>query len=191
MRLFATTYKLQDEMTKILISSRLKGKAAEWFRSKPEHIEMSTDDLLLAMRGMFNHRPNKLARKREFEGRIWKRGEAFGTYVHDKIILANWVTIEEEDIIDYIVDGITDLNLQDQARIQGFTTTASLLKAFEKITLRPKGQRDGFIASKGQQDGTTTTKPHGGVKQQRIDGGQLETLLQLWRTKSPECGLSD
>lgn len=160
-RLLATTYKLQDDFTKILIGSRLKGKAAEWFRSKPEYIETPTDDLLRAMKSMFDHRPNKLTRKKEFEERIWKKGETFSTYMHDKVILANRVPIEEEDIIDYIVDGISDLNLQNQARIQGFATTESLLKAFEKITFRPKGQQDGVAA----------TRPRGGAKQQKDGEG--------------------
>lgn len=145
-RLLASTYFLQDEMVKILIGAKLKGRAAEWFRSKPEHLEMSTNDLLAKMKAMFDHRPNKLARKKEFEGRVWRRSEAFAAYMHDKIILANRVPVGEDDLVDYIVDGISDLNLQDQARIQGFTTTASLLRAFEKVTLRPRGQRDGNVA---------------------------------------------
>jgi len=56
-RLLMTTYELQDNLVKILIGSRLKGRAAEWFRSRPEYIEMSTNDLLLAMRAMFSLPP--------------------------------------------------------------------------------------------------------------------------------------
>jgi len=114
------------------------------------------------MGAMFNHRPNKLARKRDFERRIWKRGEAFSAYMHDKIILANRVPIEEDDIIDYIINGIMDPNLQDQARIQGFTTTASLLKAFEKITPQ----------SKKQQDSDAVIKSFGEVRHRKGDGGE-------------------
>lgn len=80
--------------------------------------------------------------------------------MHDKIVLANKVPVEADDIIDYIIDGITDLSLQDQGRIQGFTTTVSLLKAFEGIILRPRGQRDNIAA----------TKPNGIAKQQKSDG---------------------
>lgn len=67
MRLLASTYCLRDEMARILIGARLKGKAAEWFRSKSEHLEMTTNDLLAEMKAMFDYRPNKLARKKEFE----------------------------------------------------------------------------------------------------------------------------
>lgn len=72
--------------------------------------------------------------------------------MHDKIILANRVPIEEDDLVDYIVDGISDLNLQDQARIQRFTTTTSLLKAFEKVTLRSREQQDRSAVLIGRPD---------------------------------------
>lgn len=78
MRLLASTYRLQDEMVRILIGARLKGKAAEWFRSKSEQLEMTANDLLVEMKAMFDHCPNRLVRKKEFEERVWKRGEAFG-----------------------------------------------------------------------------------------------------------------
>lgn len=171
-RLLASTYLLQDEMARILIGARLRGKAAEWFRSRPDHLEMTTNDLLMEMKAMFDHRPNKLVRKKEFEGRIWRRGETFGAYMHDKIILANRVPVEEDDLIDYIVDGISDLNLQDQARIQGFTTTTSLLRAFEKVTLRPRGQRDGNAAPtrrllwEGERGGLTREHGSEGVTEE-------------------------
>jgi hypothetical protein len=175
-RLLATTYRLRDEMVKILICSRLKGKAAEWFRSKPEHLEKTTDDLLVAMKAMFNHRPNKLARTKELKGRIWKRGETFSAYMHDKIILANRVPVEEDDLIDYIVDDISDLSLQGQARMHGFTTTASLLKALEKVTLRPRGQRDSNAAPEGRPDAAAWEKGargfRGSTRQRESDGGE-------------------
>lgn len=38
-RLLASTYHLRDKMVRILIGARLKGKAAEWFRSKSEQLE--------------------------------------------------------------------------------------------------------------------------------------------------------
>jgi len=58
-----------------------------------------------------------------------------------------------------IYRGITDLNLQDQARIQRFSTTASLLEAFKKIALR----------SRDQQDSIAATRSNRGIKQSRGD----------------------
>lgn len=60
LKLIKTTYHLADEYVKILIGMRSKGKASEWLQSKPQHIEMSVDDLLNEMREMYDHRPSKI-----------------------------------------------------------------------------------------------------------------------------------
>lgn len=87
---------------------------------------------------MFDHRPSKLALRKEFENRVWTTGENFSEYYHEKIILGNRVPIPREEIIDYLIDGITDPWLRDQARIGRFRTTADLLESFEKITLNSR-----------------------------------------------------
>lgn len=69
MKFLSTAYKLNDDLTKILISMKLKERALEWFHSKPEYIEMTPDMLLDGLRGMFYHRPNKITRQC-FEERI-------------------------------------------------------------------------------------------------------------------------
>jgi hypothetical protein len=115
---------------------RLKGKANEWFHSRPELIEMNFESLLSQIKAMFCHQLNKLARRRKFEGRVWKRGKPFSEYFHEKTILANHVPIDAEEVVDYLIEGIPDASLRDQARIQRFDTPISLLSAFGKITLR-------------------------------------------------------
>ncbi|KAL2737012.1 Protein THO1 [Vespula squamosa] len=55
-----TAYNLEDNMTKILIGMRLKEKALEWFHSKPEFIEMTSNNLLVALKGIFYHRQNRI-----------------------------------------------------------------------------------------------------------------------------------
>ncbi|KMQ89234.1 hypothetical protein RF55_11159 [Lasius niger] len=110
---------------------------------KAEHVEMPLVELLANLRSMFAHRSNKVAKRKLFENRIWKRGEAFGDYLHDKIIMANQVPVDDSEIVDYVIEGIPDPSLKDQARIQRFESTAELLRAFEKVTLRSRGQPDG------------------------------------------------
>lgn len=68
-----STYTLTDEKTKILISARMKGKALEWFHSKPENLELSLDNILRNMKGMFDHKPRIL--RKQFEERAWKFSE--------------------------------------------------------------------------------------------------------------------
>jgi len=40
--------------------------------------------------------------------------------------------------MEYIIDEIPEANLRDQARIGQITTKASLLRAFEKVSLKDK-----------------------------------------------------
>lgn len=132
------TYSLNDDTTKVMIGSRLKGKAINWFHSKPEHIGLAVGDLLAELRSMFSYKQNKVTIRKQFEERVWKKDEGFSDYFHEKLILANHVPVADDEIIDYIIDGIPDPVLKDQARIQGFRSRASL-EAFQRVTLRQKG----------------------------------------------------
>ena len=66
-KLLRLTYKLDDDAARILIGLRLKGKALEWFHSKPEHIIMTFDNLLDELKAMFHRRWNKIITRKRFE----------------------------------------------------------------------------------------------------------------------------
>jgi len=138
LRLLKRTYRLDDEHARILIGMRLRGKALEWLHSKAELIELSVEDLLGELKIMFDNRPSKLTLRKKFEERVWKKGESFGDYIHQKVILGNRVPIEEEELIEYIIDGIPERTLRDQARVSGLKTRASLMASFERVTLWDK-----------------------------------------------------
>lgn len=69
---------------------------------------------------------------------MWRKGETFQEYLHEKTILGNRVPIEKDKLLEYIIEGdiVPDIAMHDQARMQGFSSVDGLLKAFEKITLR-------------------------------------------------------
>jgi len=98
-RFLKATYRLSDDQVKLLIGVRLKKRAFDWFHSKPEFIRMPFEVLLGQMRAMFRHRESKLALRRKFESRIWKKEEAFREYIHEKIILGNRVPVDERAIL--------------------------------------------------------------------------------------------
>jgi len=75
LRLLMRTYQLDSNNAKVLLGMRLKGKAAEWFHSCPEHIELSIEEILTEMKKMFDCRQSRLKRRRRFEKRCWKTGE--------------------------------------------------------------------------------------------------------------------
>lgn len=129
-------HRLTDCEAMVLLGSRLRGKAAEWFHSRPEYVTMTIDDLSREMRTMFHHLPNRASRKRDFEQRRWKYGERFSDYYHQKIILGNRVPVDEEEMIEYLIEGIPDVILRNQARIERFQTRGALFSAFEKVVLQ-------------------------------------------------------
>ncbi|KAI4489989.1 hypothetical protein M0804_004171 [Polistes exclamans] len=52
-----TTYRLNDDVARILIGMRLRSKALEWMHSRPEFLETNLNDLMERFESMFYHRP--------------------------------------------------------------------------------------------------------------------------------------
>lgn len=138
LKLLRNSYSLDENFLRILIGTKLKGKELEWLYSRTEHIEMNTEELLRTMGKIFDHRTNRITLRKEFEERSWKSTESFSEYHHDKMILAGQVGVHEEEMVDYMIDGISDITLRNQARMHRFSTPSDLLDAFEQITLSPR-----------------------------------------------------
>lgn len=49
--------------------------------------------------------------------------------------MANQVPGDDEEMIEYLIDGITSVQLRNQARLQQFKTKSDLLATFENINL--------------------------------------------------------
>lgn len=76
-RLIRETYRVSENTARILVGMKLRRRALEWFHSRPEHIEMPVEELLDEMRGLFDHRPAKIERRKQCEKRKWKPEESF------------------------------------------------------------------------------------------------------------------
>lgn len=133
--LLCTTYELDSHATKILVGSKLKGKTFEWYHSRVKYLSMDLDGLLKEMEIMFDQPLGKLEARRQFERRRWQKEETFADYCHNKIILGNRVPISDDEIVDYINDGIPYEDLQNQARINSFSSVQELLNAFKKVKI--------------------------------------------------------
>ena len=96
---------------------------------------MPIDDLVKELRDIFGDRVDRIAARREFERQTWKREETFAEYTHRKTILANRIQIGEEELIEYLIDGIPDHSLRNHAKLQKFKSRASLLEPFRGVTL--------------------------------------------------------
>ena len=78
---------------------------------------MPVGTLFTELGTMFDNRPNRLTLKKKFEERCWKVNETFCDYFHEEFILAKAVPVAEDELVDYIIDGIQDTNMRNQARI--------------------------------------------------------------------------
>jgi len=135
-----SAYNLTDDLTRILIAARLKGKAQEWFHSNSTYTEIAVDELLLELKNMFFHELGRVHMRKQFEQRVWRRDETFNEYLHQKVILGNRIKIEEDEMVEYVIEGIPDPVLRDQARVQRLRTRSALLEAFERVSLRGREQ---------------------------------------------------
>lgn len=160
--LIRNTYELDENATKILISSKLRGKAQEWYHSLADHLTLSVDMLLDKMDAMFNQPIGRLERRRQFEDRQWKRDETFSDYCHSKLILGNRVPIADDEMIDYLVEGIPSESLRNQAKIQSFPSVQALLTAFRKIKLSTTD--------------VTARREYGGTKPNRFKNQESKTI---------------
>lgn len=97
-------------------------------------------ELIDFMRRMFDHRPVKIKLHRKFEKRSWRNDESFSDYYYDKVIFASKLSIDEDELIDCVIDGIPEIPLRNQARMHRFETKEDLLRAFEQIKLRPENK---------------------------------------------------
>lgn len=143
--LVRTTYALNDNAARVVLGFKLKNQVLRWFHSKPDNLETPIDRLLEQMRDLFDYRPTTFELRRRFERREWKSDEPFSTYFYDKIILAERVPVKEDELVDYLIDGIPDKFLQNQAHMQRFEKKEILLRAFEKIKLRKVKQEKGKL----------------------------------------------
>ncbi|XP_054090326.1 uncharacterized protein LOC128922742 [Zeugodacus cucurbitae] len=128
-------YQLNDNNTRALIATKLKGNALKWLHSRSDLILMPIDKFLIEMSSLFEEKTSNLMLKKKFETRQWLTTESFREYFHEKLILANRILIGEDELVEYLIEGIPDNTLRSQAKMQRFLDKYELLEAFRNIQL--------------------------------------------------------
>jgi len=83
---------------------------------------------------MFDHRPSRIMLREKFQKHKWEKDESFmHHYLHfmQKIILGNRLPVVEEELIEYIIDGIPVL--RNEARVSSFGIRTSFMALFEQV----------------------------------------------------------
>lgn len=82
---------------------------------------------------------------KKFEARRWKRTEKSSVYYADKILLGNQLGIPEPDMIDYLIDGIENIALQNQECMFEFEHLTDLLRIMSKLVVRDNRPEHAYI----------------------------------------------
>ncbi|XP_053966895.1 uncharacterized protein LOC128868624 [Anastrepha ludens] len=125
---------VNDAVLGVVIHTKLKGAALAWYNAKPM-FPKKVDELLREMESVFGAGESKLDRRRKFEKRMWSSEESFANYFNDKCLLGGELNLGDEELADYLIEGIPDRQLRNQARLQNFTTANDVLRAFRSISL--------------------------------------------------------
>lgn len=106
-RFMKAPYRLADDAAKTLIGMKVRKKAFGWLHSKAEQLAMMFYELMDELGRIYYPKQNKIDLRRKFEARVWKKGVTFREYVHDKIIIGYRIPIDDNDFLDYLIDGDT------------------------------------------------------------------------------------
>lgn len=188
-------YEIDESGMKLLIVKKLQGKALKWFYSNAAHLSMSTHDLIRNMSKLYDQKINITQLKRNFEDRKWKRDENFTDYFHDKIVLSNSLNYSDNELVQYIIEGIPDENLQSQAIMHQFQATEQLLQAFRELHLKPEIS-EGAVAgnySKSkvthQKYGTFASNSNSSQAPEK-NGGAIKKVVRCFNCNEYGHGLS-
>ncbi|XP_023033867.1 uncharacterized protein LOC111519103 [Drosophila willistoni] len=131
-------YNIDNTHLRMLFVCKMKGKAHSWLHSEVTRIREPRIILLImrTVNGSFWREDAQVIMRRHFEQRNWKFGEKFAVYLDDKLMLANNINIDEEELLDKVIEGIPDTGLRTQARIQCFANPKQMLAKDENETGR-------------------------------------------------------
>ena len=85
---------------------------------------------------LFGERESRLNIRRKFESRKWFFVEDYSSQFNNKVLLADRLGVPEDELIDYIIDGIMDDSLKTHANLRCFQEKSQLLMSFSKIQLK-------------------------------------------------------
>jgi len=65
------------------------------------------------------------------------------------VILANRVPVAKDELLDYLIEGISNTQLRNQARLMKFRSGAELLEAFESVMVRREDEKAAAVRAGG------------------------------------------
>ncbi|XP_073818120.1 uncharacterized protein [Musca autumnalis] len=129
------SYKLSDEMLRAIFAKKLVGRPLTWLHTRRNTFKETVGEMFEQFCLMFGSNESKLELRKKFERRVWKTDENFTDYCNDKIKLASKLKLEEDELLEYVVEGIPNIQLRRQTVMQQYKSVTDLCKALAAITL--------------------------------------------------------
>lgn len=123
---------------KLIVLKHLKGNAQIWSMSQTDLMKMDLQEWFKKMEEFFLVKTSSIELYKQLESRKWRFGESFGEYCSEKQILALPLQLHESSLIEYLIEGIPDLQLRNQARIRNFSRVADIKNAFAFIKIHQR-----------------------------------------------------
>ena len=135
-----------DEMIwKLALFQKVKGKAREWLYAQPNFAVMTTNEILANLTTIFGIQESRFEKMEKFRRRRWKHEENFVAYYQSKITLATSLNLSPLETVDYLIEGIPDNRLRNQAKMHNFQNPLQLVESFKKIRLQNFKKQENFI----------------------------------------------
>ncbi|XP_073846285.1 uncharacterized protein [Musca autumnalis] len=145
------SYKLSDEMLRALFAKKLVGRPLTWLHTRRNTFKETVGKMFEQFCLMFGSNESKLELRKKFERRVWKTDENVADYCNEKVKLASKLKLEEDELLEYVVEGIPNIQLRRQTIMQQYKSVTDLCKALASITL-PKVSDAGRAASAAKLD---------------------------------------
>ncbi|XP_062556357.1 uncharacterized protein LOC134221179 isoform X2 [Armigeres subalbatus] len=126
---------LDSQTMKLVVIKQLKGTARTWLHTRADFMLKSYEETLEDLRQTFGVSVNGFELRKRLEKIRWFGRESFADYCQSKKLIAQKLNLEEAELVEYIVEGIGDVILKNQARIQNFKTVTDIMQAFRMVRL--------------------------------------------------------
>lgn len=92
------------------------------------------NEIIRSLREFYDSPVNTIEIRRLLEKKTWSgKFETFMEYCQDKKVIAQKLKMQESEIVEYIVEGILNPVLKNQARMMNFKTVEEIVQAFRMI----------------------------------------------------------
>lgn len=130
---------VSDDLMKLLMMKQFEGRAKIWMFSSPDFVLKTYQEIIRDVRHMFGVAESKYELWKTLDRIKWNDHQPFNEYCLFKKLVAQKLEISESELVEYVVEGIVDDVLRNQAQMQNFKTMEDVVQAFRMI--RPSDVR--------------------------------------------------